>query len=226
MVSADNDINEALDKIIIIQEGLSDFWKNIYGWGPDAAAELLSKSRLDWLPSLAHTLKYWTKPDELTPGELILAWANIGSLLEGTLKLFLSAYLDDYNRDALLSKSVQHNFGKKQGLVISTDELSLEGIRKFLTEKKIFKEKYLKLIQDIQHQRNIIHAFKDKPLKVGDEFQEYISVYLGFVAHMAMRLPHPDEYHPVWLSTAYEVNYHAQWLETDFLGNGTEIGGP
>lgn len=81
--------------IEIIQSGLSEFWKNAHGWAPTNAATLLDKSRLDWLPSLASVLRHWAKDGELSAGELILGWANLGSLLEGSLKLFLAVYLTD-----------------------------------------------------------------------------------------------------------------------------------
>ena len=35
----------------------------------------------------------------MTDGELILAWANLGALLEGTLKLFFSIYYSDFQTD-------------------------------------------------------------------------------------------------------------------------------
>ncbi|WP_272480015.1 hypothetical protein [Aquibacillus koreensis] len=42
-------------------------------------------------------------------GDLILAWANLGTLVEGTIKLFLSVYLNDYLDDST-------NYKNKKGV--------------------------------------------------------------------------------------------------------------
>ena len=40
-----------------ISERTSRFWTKSYGWAPKEAADLLSKSRLDWLDSFNRTLR-------------------------------------------------------------------------------------------------------------------------------------------------------------------------
>lgn len=116
-----------MKRIEVIQTGLSEFWKDAEGWAPSNVAALLDKSRLDWLPSLATALNHWSKDGDLSPGELILAWANLGSLLEGTLKLFLAVYLVDYENDAELLKALNiiYRKGSKKGDPKSPDELTL-----------------------------------------------------------------------------------------------------
>ena len=81
---------KVVEKIISLNDKLSAFWASAHGWAPEDAANLLSKSRLDWQVSLSETLHLW---------ELILAWANLGALLEGTLKLFFSIYYSDFQTD-------------------------------------------------------------------------------------------------------------------------------
>lgn len=50
---------------------------------PLEAAELLSRSRLDWQVHLATCLRDWLPGErKLTEGHLILAWANLGALIE------------------------------------------------------------------------------------------------------------------------------------------------
>lgn len=94
-------VDEAIKRIIKLNEGLCKFWSNSSGWAPIEAAQLLSKSRLDWQVELSRTLLIWTvtADDAEKNGRLILGWANLGSLLEGTLKLFLSVYYKDYQAD-------------------------------------------------------------------------------------------------------------------------------
>ena len=75
-------------KIVNIHKDIEGFWSNADGWAPNEANELLEKSRLDWQLSLSKCLNLWQNiPDE--SGYLILAWANLGSLVEGTMKLFI-----------------------------------------------------------------------------------------------------------------------------------------
>jgi len=67
-----------------------NFWKSgAKGWAPQKASEKLEIARIDWLLSLSDTLTIWCKKNnKMTDGELILAYANLGALVEGWLKLF------------------------------------------------------------------------------------------------------------------------------------------
>ena len=90
---------KVVEKIISLNDKLSAFWASAHGWAPEDAANLLSKSGLDWQVSLSETLHLWIDRYPMTDGELILAWANLGALLEGTLKLFFSIYYSDFQTD-------------------------------------------------------------------------------------------------------------------------------
>ena len=63
-------------------------------------AEVLGRASLDWYVSLARTLSMWVpEADNAAPdaqGRLILAWANLGALVEGTPRWFAAAYAEDY----------------------------------------------------------------------------------------------------------------------------------
>src|SRR5689334_20598189 len=85
---------EVVNRIIQLNKGMYEFWNTAKGWAPIEAAELLSKSRLDWQISLTEYLNNWLNKehDETDYASLILAWANIGSLVEGTIKLALSVF--------------------------------------------------------------------------------------------------------------------------------------
>jgi len=71
----------AVDDIVRIQKGLSKFWKSAHGWAPEGAAAMLASARLELMPSLAAAMHKWTPETTMTDGELILAWANLGSLM-------------------------------------------------------------------------------------------------------------------------------------------------
>src|SRR5258708_38524822 len=96
------DLKSIIKEIVNLNEHIREFWSNAQGWAPVEAALQLSRSRLDWQVSLSLTLQLWITPPEDTQrdGQLILAWANLGSLVEGTLKLLLCVHYRDYQADA------------------------------------------------------------------------------------------------------------------------------
>ena len=89
---------ELCDRIEKLTTRMMDFWKSAHGWAPIEAAGLLNKSMLEWQASLSSSLRMWLCSS--SDGDLILAWANIGALVEGHLKLFLSVWYNDYSADS------------------------------------------------------------------------------------------------------------------------------
>jgi len=172
---------EVCERIANRTEKIVSFWKNAGGWAPAEPAELLRKSMLDWQLSLSQCLAKWI--DANSDGELILAYANLGSLVEGTMKLFLSVYLNDYNREPV-----------KVGKVFQgPDELMLERLRQFF-DQKIWNDvgiNWSPWIQHIQQRRNCIHAYKKRSLGTFDEWQEDVRTYLMFLIDMDGSLPYP-----------------------------------
>lgn len=200
-------IEETVKRIIKLTEGLTNFWKSSSGWAPIEAAELLTKSRLDWQASLARQLKLFLDRTNSESGLLILAWTTLGSLTEGALKLFLSVYYKVYQTQNLAKefKPVKD----KKGNLISPDGLMLEKLRLFFADRvfpKDAKEQWKKQgeidwldwILKIQQRRNAIHAFKDKDIGSMDEFHSELQNYLIFLRKICHGLPYPDEvYIPV-----------------------------
>jgi len=129
---------EAIGRIEALNRNLARFWRTANGWAPIEAAGLLSKSRLDWQVSLSRCLRLWirTPPDRLEDGELILAWANLGSLTEGTMKLFLSVFYHDYQKDIDGLKAARAYHHKKQA-PISPDGLPLDVMRVYFKNRKL-----------------------------------------------------------------------------------------
>ncbi|MFA6224874.1 MAG: hypothetical protein WC620_01510 [Methanoregula sp.] len=119
-------IDEVVSRIITFNDGLRHFWSKMEdGWAPIEAAQLLSRSRLDWQVSLSRCLKCWLSEGQVgeRDGRLILAWTNLGSLVEGTMKLCLSVWYVDYKKDVFALK--------RNGNVIDPDILELEKMRIF-----------------------------------------------------------------------------------------------
>lgn len=142
--------------------------------------------RLDWTPSLARSLRRWTHPQVLPDGDLIFAWANLGSILESSLRLFLGVYITDYHNsleDLEAINAIQQN-GANQGQPYPPSSLQFEKIRQLISRREIFPTDDLAMIGLIQSRRNAIHAL--------DEFRATVSRYRIFIAELASRLPYPD----------------------------------
>lgn len=179
---------ELVDRIVSGNEKLASFWGSSHGWAPVEAADLMSKSRLDWQVELSCTLRIWDF-QFATSGQLILAWANLGALVEGTLKLFLSAYYLDYLND---SESYEH-----KGEVLGPEILALERIKQFYRKRQLLDLPWYSYIEKIQQRRNAIHAFKDRPIGDEKEFSDCVKKYLDLMLVINSMLPYPtEEYRP------------------------------
>lgn len=167
---------------------IADFWKHAHGWAPIEAADLLSAARLDWQVELSRTLAKWLEPpaEATANAELILAWANLGALVEGTMKWFLSVYYYDYKQDVDVLRD-------KVGDILTPDSLSLEPLRVFY-QKRIWIESdnWDPWILHIQQRRNAIHAFRERDLGDHEEFVGDISRYWDFLLELDCRVPYPD----------------------------------
>ncbi len=179
-------IDEVINRIVTLNDGLRRFWTNADGWAPIEAAQLLSKSRLDLQVSLSICLKIWLSepfPEDKS-GRLILAWTNLGSLVEGTMKLFLSVFYEGYKSDVEAIK--------KKGKLINPDSLQLESMRQFF-RKRIWGEDWDDWIRHIQQRRNAIHAYKSKDIGTSEEFFADVRKYLEFLRYINSRLPYPED---------------------------------
>lgn len=184
--SATLPIESVIERIILLNQGICSFWSGADGWAPVEAAQLLSKSRLDRQVSLSHCLKMWLQsPSDLAEsGRIIMGWANLGSLVEGSLKLFLSVWYETYKQDV--------DAIKKKERLQDPDSLQLGALRNFF-KKKIWDSEIDGWIQHIQHRRNAIHAYQDKEIGSSEELQTYMRKYLDILRYINFRLPYPDE---------------------------------
>lgn len=196
--------DKTVQTIIRVNEELCSFWGSAQGWAPIEASDLMSKSRLDRQVSLSKSLYNWSHLNESKEGDLILAWVNLGSLIEGTMKLFLSVFLSDYKND---QKDYLHKNGKKV-YPNSPDTLSLGMLKGFFRDSELFKiidppiddlvqfrsnaiDAY-KLIDLVQSRRNAIHAYEDKNIGNFKEFKNQVDNYLSFLRDVNKTLPYPD----------------------------------
>lgn len=182
-------VSEVMKRITKLNHELCQFWSQSSGWAPIEAAQLLNKSRLDWQVQLSRTLHIWSDTTDTlnSEGRLILAWVNLGSLLEGTLKLFLSVWYQSYVEDV---ESI-----KKKGKLQSPDGLRLEDLR-FVFKKKIWNDDFDKMAFNIQSKRNAIHAFKNKDIGTWEQYFGAVKDYLVVLRYINSRLPYPDDVYP------------------------------
>lgn len=192
-------IAEVIGRIEKLNGQFAEFWSKSDGWAPVVASGLLGKSRLDWQVSLSGTLHLWIRePGEaIMPAELILAWTNLGSLIEGTIKLSLSVYYETFKADIDNLKKV-NAYNKKKQEPLTPDGLTLEPLRQYCALREILDNDDLALVQLVQQRRNAIHAFKDRPIGDKAEFEQAVRDYLQMLRNVIARLPNPgEEYVPV-----------------------------
>lgn len=181
----------AVELIVAKNSDLAGFWSQAAGWAPAEAADLLSKSRLDRQQSLSVSLARWaTGPHPLSEGDLILAWANLGSLVEGTLKLFLCVYYEDYKVDA--EKTKFHKvYDSKTGKPRDPDRLELEGLSQYFKKAELLTEEELSWLAKVQARRNAIHSFRHREIGDTVEFLTALGEYYDLLEGIESRLPYP-----------------------------------
>ena len=183
-------IFQVVERLVTLNEGIRNFWSSSPGWAPTEAADLLSRSRLDWQVSLSRCLNRWIETPAMQDGAAvqILGYANIGSLVEGTPKLFLGVFYNDYKADAEALT--------KRGAMQDPDGVALEPLRQFF-KRRIWgstpSDNWNPWIRRVQSRRNAIHAFKDRDIGSHLDLTEDIRRYLIFWRRINRQLPYADE---------------------------------
>jgi hypothetical protein len=152
------------------------------GWAPSIATAVLSRSRLDRQASLCKCLRFWLDaPTEISDGHLILAWANLGSLVEGTLKFFLSVYAADYGK----------NPKYRRARPLDPDELSFEALRVFFRDRvwNPPQEPWDAWLLCVQSRRNAIHAYRHTEIGTHPEFLAAVVGYHQLAHDLSDQIP-------------------------------------
>lgn len=189
MSSPDSDthrlsLEELCSRIAKLTCGMMDFWKSAHEWAPIEAAGLLSVSMLEWQSSLSESLRRWIYAE--TDGDLILAWANLGALVEGQLNLFLSVYYKDYAADADAIRD-------RRGKTTNPARTTIEPLRQFFVGR-IWTDgtNWDAYVSLVQQRRNAIHAFRERELGSFQEWRDALRTHLSFVRDINDRVPYPD----------------------------------
>lgn len=183
--SSPETLKTAVDDIIRINAFLDDFWGN-GGWASGNAARLLTESRLDRQVGLSRTLTLWLDPpnDNDSEGRLILAWANLGALVEGTMKWFLCVFEKDY---ANSPETDRH------GNRIEPDNVWFAKLCRYFVDEVGQTPEFDRLCTRVRRRRNAIHAYSDHSIGTWAEWNESVIDYRRFLVHFALAVPYPDE---------------------------------
>jgi len=183
-------ISDIVDRIATLADGLARFWNNAGGWAPADAAQMLSSARLDRIASLAHSLRRWVQEDTLSVGDLILAWANLGALMEGALKLFLCVYLADYRADETTRETRAWHI--KRQVLQDPDELMLDTILAYAEKAELLAPQQIALGRTVQARRNAIHAFRDRDLGSLTDLFAAIRDFRALLCSLNGRMEYPE----------------------------------
>src|ERR1039457_999434 len=137
-------------RIIAITEAMERFWRQAHGWAPATAAVLMADARLDRQASFTHTLSDYLQPfpDREAEARQILGYATLRSLCEGVLKLFFSAWWEDYCRDADAAED-------RKGNVVAPEGVSFDRLITLYSRKG--DSQYEAFLRRIQRRGNAIH---------------------------------------------------------------------
>ena len=182
---------ELVEKIILLTEQKLNAWKCHNGYAPVEASNKLDNVMFDWIISLTASLRMWVKKGLfMTDGELILACANLGSLVESMMKLVLSVHILDYYRDPLKND---------KGKVVQPEKIKFKNLKTFCfdkvwpeTETNHYGVSYKAMkewVGEVEEKRNAIHAFNKKELGSASDFINDIGIYWEFVNLVFDTLP-------------------------------------
>jgi len=157
-------------------------WKESYGIASNEAYFKIDKAMLNWHIELTNTLEIWlNKGLDMTDGELILAYANLGAVVESWLKFFYSVYYDDYCKNPIIIKNK----------MVEPEGMKFEMLKNFSVEKlwnNKESEGYI-WVDSIQHKRNAIHSFQFRAIGTPATFLDDIEHLYDFVDDVLSHLP-------------------------------------
>lgn len=175
-----------IQKIIRVTKALNDFWLNCGGWAPESAYELIKEARLDRQLSFAKTLPNYEVVFNVDVAEakIIIGYATLRGMSESAIKLFLSAFIEDYLKNPLIDK--------KSNKVIKPKKISFDSlISLYVKHGDPSFEDYLRRIQ---FRGNAIHHFNDREIGDQCELVEDIKMFKDFLLAVNSQLPYPYGY--------------------------------
>ena len=190
-----------IDTFIKFNQHRTSFWANANGWASAETNMELNKFNFENLQSLTECLKFFVEKEALTPGDLILAWANLGSVVEGNIALFLTIYWDDYQKsvsdlapDRANPRGLAKMLLSASGNLKEPNKLNFEPLRQFIDEINLF-EQHHSNIRTIQKYRNYIHSVDKPTLENSEEFRQHLGYAKRFIWELDEQCPYPEEFY-------------------------------
>ncbi len=184
-----SEVTTALDQTISLNERIRSFWQErASGWAPRKATTMLENSGMDRLVSLSHNLRLWTQPrsEAEDEGRLILAWANLGILVEGAMTWFLCVWVDAYARNPMQSR---------KGHDLDANRLSFEEMTQFYWQHiwvEGERDGWDAWLTRVRDRRNAVHAFNHRELGTWGEFWQAVVRYHEFIGELDSRVSYPE----------------------------------
>ena len=176
------------DILKIQTQNVALLWKDVYGIAPNEAAAKLNKAMLNWQSELTNTLEIWIdKSLDMSEGELILAYANLGAVVESWLKFFYCVYYEDYCKKPIRDK---------KGKMVEPEKASFDDLKKFSTGKlwRNRKSKEYRWVKSVQYKRNAIHSFEYRNIGSPWDFLCDVDSLYHFVDNIISHLPPIEDY--------------------------------
>lgn len=166
-----------------------DTWKECRLVVPKNVADTFEIIDLDKLMELTNTLSIWIeKGVNMTNGELILAWTNLGAIVEAWLIFVYCVYLEDYENDPKKIKRYEKEIEPKDA---SFDQLKEYSVSRLWESRDALEYKW---VDKVQRYRNSIHFSKKVDIGTGKEFIDDINFFYKFIDDIIIRLPQIDDW--------------------------------
>lgn len=162
-------------------------WGNSRGIAPDSVADKMDEAMLKWLSELTDALQIWIdKGFGLTDGELILARANMGAIVESWLKFFYCVYYEEYQLDPV-------KYGRNR--MIQPNECTFNQLEEY-SKGKLWEEddELSHWINKIRNYRNAIHSFNYREIGTAEDFVNDISKLNSFIDKVEKQLPPLEDF--------------------------------
>lgn len=191
---------ERYDVLVKLTNNAALIWKQARGIAPDSVADKLDEAMLEWQSELTRTLKIWIdKGLSMTDGELILARANLGAVVESWLKLFYTVYYEDY--------MISSPFKDINGNVIEPENVKFENLKNFSTGKLWHDNTSFdyKWVDSVQSKRNAIHSFQYKDIGTPQDFIDDADHLFDFANNVLSHFPPLEDFVEVY-PAGYVIN--------------------
>ena len=174
------------EKLQIQTNNMVLVWEKTWEIAPDIVADKLDAAMLKWMSELTDTLKIWIdKGSSMTDGELILAWTNMGALVESWLKFFYCVYYADYVKNPFIKTK------KGKQYLVEPNDMKFEDLKNF-SKGKLWEDETDPMyvwVDKVQHYRNAVHAFNYRNIGSATEYLTDMEEFYKFVNYILNHLP-------------------------------------